>query len=49
VSVNRIARRPKETTPSCMGSKLLQSGDGMLSLNARLETGGLMASEITGL
>jgi hypothetical protein len=43
------AQQPKGTTPSCTGSKLLKTAMACSQLNARLETGGLKASEITGL
>ena len=34
------AQRPKGTTPSCKGSRLLQSGDGMLSAECTPRNGG---------
>ena len=43
------AQRPKGTAPSCVGSRPLKTAMERSQLNARLETGGLMASEITGL
>jgi hypothetical protein len=43
------AQRPKGTTPSCMEAGCYKAAMACSQLNARLETGGFMAAEITGL